>query len=492
MSSARNSVLGNIKRSLPRDKNKRLLVLVLALILLPITVVVAQRVIRYFSGAASATLSFSAASTTLPPNQTVRLMVNSGTTQVGFARVVVKYDPAKIRLASEATTSNLLTMNNADVPTGTALPQYACTGTMPCIIKTPMSTTNTLGLITLVLAKDPRNTTLNPPSGTFELANFIFSTVTTAQTTTQVSVDEYQLVDMNSGQFTVTTQAITLNLNPGGPTVTVAPTVTLAPTQPPGNITNLVVNDTNAPDWSIRTNLQVGDVQYGDRSYTFTTIPTEYRGFEWIRTANDSKAYTETILATFKVKYDSVVYIAHDDRYTTKPTWLAGWTDTGSNILNSDAASPPPVFSLYSKNFTSGSTITLGPNGGSGFSMYTVLVKTTDTTPPSTPTPRPTNTPIPTVIATIIPTPRPTNTPIPTNTPGPTSIVVSPTPPQCFIVGDANGDCCVNFIDYAIWRLNFGNTTTNGARDGDFNNDTRVDFIDYALWRNNFGTCTQP
>jgi len=470
-------------------------VLVLALILLPITVIVAQRVIRYFSGAASATLSFSAASTTLPPNQTVRLMVNSGTTQVGFARVVVKYDPAKIRLASEATTSNLLTMNNADVPTGTALPQYACTGTMPCIIKTPMSTTNTLGLITLVLAKDPRNTTLNPPSGTFELANFIFSTVTTAQTTTQVSVDEYQLVDMNSGQFTVTTQAITLNLNPGGPTVT------LAPTQPPGNITNLVVNDTNAPDWSVRTNLQVGDVQYGDRSYTFTTIPTEYRGFEWIRTANDSKAYTETILATFKVKYDSVVYIAHDDRYTTKPTWLAGWTDTGSNILNSDVASPPPVFSLYSKNFTSGSTITLGPNGGSGFSMYTVLAKSTDTTPPNTPIPTvvPTTVPptqVPTTIPTIIPTPLPSSvvTVRPTNTPGPTTgpVTPTPTPAQCFIVGDANGDCCVNFIDYAIWRLNFGNTTTNGAKDGDFNNDTRVDFIDYALWRNNFGTCTQP
>ena len=63
----------------------------------------------------------------------------------------------------------------------------------------------------------------------------------------------------------------------------------------------------------------------------------------------------------------------------------------------------------------------------------------------------------------------------------------SPTPTGSPKPGDANGDGKVDFIDYAIWRLHFGQTTTNGATDGDFNNSNFVDFVDYAIWRLNFG-----
>jgi len=68
----------------------------------------------------------------------------------------------------------------------------------------------------------------------------------------------------------------------------------------------------------------------------------------------------------------------------------------------------------------------------------------------------------------------------PSTTPTPTSTAAKP--------GDANGDGKVDFIDYAIWRLHFGQTTANGAVDGDFNNSNYVDFVDYAIWRLNFGT----
>ncbi|KKQ85367.1 MAG: hypothetical protein UT08_C0007G0040 [Candidatus Woesebacteria bacterium GW2011_GWB1_38_8] len=74
----------------------------------------------------------------------------------------------------------------------------------------------------------------------------------------------------------------------------------------------------------------------------------------------------------------------------------------------------------------------------------------------------------------------PTATPTPSFTPTPTGPCAKP--------GDANADCKVDFIDYAIWRLHFGQTTTNGIRDGDFNNSNFVDFVDYAIWRLNFGT----
>ena len=478
MSTAKSRLFWKIKRSLPRGRNKRLLVLLVALVVLPITVVLGQRVIKLFSGAASATLSFTTSGSNLPPNQTVRLNINSGTTQVGFASFEIKFDPAKIRLIAEVVPSTALNMNNADVPVGTVLPPDACTGTTKCIIRTPVATANSTGIVTMVIAKDPRTITANP-SGTFELANMNFTAVTAAATTTQVLVQNYQIVDASSNVFTVSTTPLTLTLNPGGPTVTVAPT------QPSGgNITNLVVNDsTNAANWSERTNIQQGDTQYGDRTYTFSAIPTEYRGLDWIRTANASRSYTGNV-ATFKVNLDSVIYVAYDDRYGSLPSWLSGWSDTGANLSNTDSANPPPVFSLYSKSFTGGSTVTLGPGGGSGFSFYTVLVKR-NVPPPTTvvntpiPTIQPTSTPGPTtVVNTPIPTIQPTSTPVPT-----------PTIPACNIQGDANGDCCVNGIDYAIWYINFGRTTSNGPRDGDFNNSGRVDGLDYAIWQINFGRC---
>ena len=69
------------------------------------------------------------------------------------------------------------------------------------------------------------------------------------------------------------------------------------------------------------------------------------------------------------------------------------------------------------------------------------------------------------------------------------SYTLSPTPTTnpTLKPGDANGDGKVDFIDYAIWRLHFGQTTANGAVDGDFNNSNYVDFVDYAIWRLNFG-----
>ena len=66
-------------------------------------------------------------------------------------------------------------------------------------------------------------------------------------------------------------------------------------------------------------------------------------------------------------------------------------------------------------------------------------------------------------------------------------VTITPTPTQCNLQGDANGDCKVDGIDYATWWLNFGKTTSLGKSAGDFNNDTKVDGIDYAVWFLNFG-----
>ncbi len=51
-------------------------------------------------------------------------------------------------------------------------------------------------------------------------------------------------------------------------------------------ISGLTVNDSaNASSRSIQQNLQVGDTAYGDRTYTWTSIPSGLLGDPWIRTA---------------------------------------------------------------------------------------------------------------------------------------------------------------------------------------------------------------
>lgn len=152
-----------------------------------------------------------------------------------------------------------------------------------------------------------------------------------------------------------------------------------------GLITNLSVNDSaNASDWSVQSLLATGDDQFGDRAYTFTSVPSSVAGSAWIRTANDSKAYTGSALVTFTVTADCDVYVASNDRIGVKPSWLSsanGWADSGSNLVNSE--STPKTFSLFKKSFTANSTVSLGNNGSATASMYTVIVSGHTTASPN-------------------------------------------------------------------------------------------------------------
>lgn len=171
---------------------------------------------------------------------------------------------------------------------------------------------------------------------------------------------------------------------------------TPTPTTPPTEIiSNLTVNDSsNEADWSVKTNIQSSNQQYGDRTFTFTTMPSSVVGCDWIRTANDSKMYTGNTLVTFMVTKNADVYVAHNDAITTKPSWLSGWSDTSENIVNSE--SPAKIFSVYKKNFASNSMVSLGSNGSTTEGMYTIIVKeVSGGTPTPTPTPAPTPTPTP-------------------------------------------------------------------------------------------------
>jgi YVTN family beta-propeller protein len=143
---------------------------------------------------------------------------------------------------------------------------------------------------------------------------------------------------------------------------------------PGGLITALSAKDTaNAADWSIQANVQAGANVYGDRTYTFTTVPSLVAGSAWIRTANDSKSFAGNPTVTFNITAAADVFVALNDA-GTRPAWVdATWTDTGQNIVTFESSTTSRTYSLFRKRFAVGQ-VALGPWNNAA-SMYTVMVK---------------------------------------------------------------------------------------------------------------------
>ena len=143
-------------------------------------------------------------------------------------------------------------------------------------------------------------------------------------------------------------------------------------------ITNLTVAS-EKPYEVITNGLQVGALVYIDRGFTFTTIPPSLVGQTYLKTANDDKNSTGTNFLSFEVNQPVTVYVAHDHRITTKPTWLtSAFTDEGQDLVTTDVP-----LGLFSQTFPAG-TVTLGGNRESvtTFSMYSVVVVPVGNTAP--------------------------------------------------------------------------------------------------------------
>lgn len=138
----------------------------------------------------------------------------------------------------------------------------------------------------------------------------------------------------------------------------------------PQLVENLSVQDTaNASKWSLRTNLQVGDIVYGDRTLTFASIPAEFLGSEWISTANDSKRNAVNPMAAFTLKGAATVYVVHDDRTIPRPAWLNDWAQVPGKVKIGTIN-----HSIFGKAFGAGSQVVLGDDR-SGNSFYVVFIK---------------------------------------------------------------------------------------------------------------------
>lgn len=128
-------------------------------------------------------------------------------------------------------------------------------------------------------------------------------------------------------------------------------------------IHELTILDTeNSADWKISDGADIGTLIFGDRDFTFTSLPDILQGAEMICTACDSKnADTATELAHFKAGADIVVYTAVDTRVEQVPAFLADWETTEMTCTSSNEVS----FQIYQKKFSQGEIITLGSNGQS-------------------------------------------------------------------------------------------------------------------------------
>jgi len=110
---------------------------------------------------------------------------------------------------------------------------------------------------------------------------------------------------------------------------------------------SLVISNINRPFYqSWYDNLYVNQEQYVDRTYTFTNMPPFVQGQTYIKTENDDKGSTGTSFLTFDINQAARVYVAHDDRIVSKPSWMSSFADTGDNLVTSEDDN---IFSLYLK-----------------------------------------------------------------------------------------------------------------------------------------------
>ncbi len=126
-------------------------------------------------------------------------------------------------------------------------------------------------------------------------------------------------------------------------------------------ILDLTVTDSTRASWSIDTNVQLGDLVFGDREVVWQTLPYDVVGGEAIVTACDAKNSAGDALATFKAGADMIVWIALDNRVENVPAWMSGFAKTALTATNNNNV----TFDLYSKSVKFGDTVTLGANGQS-------------------------------------------------------------------------------------------------------------------------------
>lgn len=125
---------------------------------------------------------------------------------------------------------------------------------------------------------------------------------------------------------------------------------------------------------TVETNLQKGDRLYSDSKERFEEIPEYLLGGDYIKAPNNDRLFEALDLIQFTVTKDVTVYIGHDERIN-----LPGWIKGDFEKINEKIMSEKGQLSLFKKEVSAYSSLTLGGNvdggGNENSNMYVVIVK---------------------------------------------------------------------------------------------------------------------
>jgi hypothetical protein len=424
------------KRYPAHKKLALILVLVLAL---PLTVYLVRTFTLYLSRAANAELLFTSTRISLPPNASPGVVVNTGSAQIAFARVELTFDQTKVNLSDE----------------------IQMTGPLQVVIgKTSRANANSTGKVVVVMALcngidipcAPSSGAPTAPSGTFELFKVPLTAVTTqsGETTLQYDTATMQLVDTNQTNVTLgnpQTLAIGLNGSTSSPTGSQA---TSAPTaQPTGNATPTPAG-TGQSDTTLRLTVP---------KFTFSTNET----FPvYVQT---STATNTVIGADLDIRFDPAKLRLNDivpGNFFTNPDTTNKVVDNTNGVGKITVATPPGtsgrtgIGNMAQLTFTAigqgATTIAFGDGNlvaATGINGVNAIKYKFD---------------------------------------------VDITVGSSGILGDINRDGCVDIVDYVILFANFGKNISDSTADdrADINNDGRINVLDYTYIFENFSLCVAP
>ncbi len=189
--------------------------------------------------------------------------------------------------------------------------------------------------------------------------------------------DTGQQIVVNTGGGTSFTMEIwsqtwaagTVTLPPDGSNINHGMYIPIIPTGV--GLSNLVVDDTlsvgGIPDstyWAFETNLQVGSLVNGDRTYTIQTLPSLVTGMQFIQTSANSKFFggsppLQGPMATFTINTPTTIYLAIDTRVIP-----ALWEPAGQVFTVVQTPSTSITFNMqfYGQFVTAGSIVVLPPD----------------------------------------------------------------------------------------------------------------------------------
>jgi hypothetical protein len=111
-----------------------------------------------------------------------------------------------------------------------------------------------------------------------------------------------------------------------------------------------------------------GNLEYIDRTYRLTAIPSAYIGLEMIRLAENDKTNNSSTYLQFTTTVSQNVCVAWDSHQTV-PSWLSSWTSTG-NSLTGVAYYGTATFNVYKKSFSAGTVTLNGPNTNDNYMVF--------------------------------------------------------------------------------------------------------------------------